>query len=208
MLMIVPRRILASAFAVALLAPAEALAHHVMDGQMPLTFAQGLLSGLGHPIIGFDHLAAIVAAGLAAAFVPAGLTVIAAFIGATLVGTGLHLALVTIPGAEIVVTLSVLLFGGLIAIGARLPVAAWAGLFAVAGLFHGYAYGESIVGAEQSPLAAYILGFAVIQFAIAEGSRRAALGLAGSWSAPALRVAGGAVLGVGLVFAGNLILPT
>ena len=47
-----------------------------------------------------------------------------------------------------------------------LPVAAWAVLFAVAGLFHGYAYGEAIVGAETAPLAAYFLGFALIQFVL------------------------------------------
>ena len=38
-----------------------ALAHHVMGGHMPVTFADGLLSGLAHPIIGFDHFAAVVA---------------------------------------------------------------------------------------------------------------------------------------------------
>ncbi len=40
-------------------------AHHVMGGRMPATFAEGLLSGLGHPVIGIDHLAFIVAVGLA-----------------------------------------------------------------------------------------------------------------------------------------------
>ena len=36
-----------------------AFAHHVVGGKMPVTFMDGLLSGLGHPIIGLDHLAAI-----------------------------------------------------------------------------------------------------------------------------------------------------
>ena len=40
-----------------------ALAHHVMGGRMPATFGQGFLSGLGHPVIGLDHLAAVVAVG-------------------------------------------------------------------------------------------------------------------------------------------------
>src|SRR5258708_9875864 len=38
-----------------------ALAHHVMGGQVPVTFRDGLLSGLAHPIIGIDHFAAVVA---------------------------------------------------------------------------------------------------------------------------------------------------
>ena len=43
--------------------PRMAWAHHFMDGGLPQTFAQGLLSGLGHPVIGLDHAAFIVAAG-------------------------------------------------------------------------------------------------------------------------------------------------
>ena len=43
------------------------------------------------------------------------------------------------------------------------------GLFALAGLLHGYALGESIVGAEPAPLAAYLIGLAVIQSGIALG---------------------------------------
>ena len=49
-----------------------ALAHHVMGGRMPASFSEGLLSGFGHPIIGLDHLAAVLAVGcLAAAHRPA-----------------------------------------------------------------------------------------------------------------------------------------
>jgi len=42
---------------------AGAEAHHAMGGTMPQTLAQGLLSGLAHPVIGLDHLAFTVAAG-------------------------------------------------------------------------------------------------------------------------------------------------
>ncbi|HET9176699.1 MAG TPA: HupE/UreJ family protein, partial [Pseudolabrys sp.] len=41
----------------------NASAHHVMGGRMPATFMDGFLSGLGHPIIGIDHFAAVVAVG-------------------------------------------------------------------------------------------------------------------------------------------------
>ena len=33
-----------------------ALAHHVMGGRMPVTFTDGLLSGLGHPVIGIERV--------------------------------------------------------------------------------------------------------------------------------------------------------
>ncbi|MGI0494005.1 HupE/UreJ family protein [Alkalinema pantanalense CENA528] len=39
-------------------------------------------------------------------------------------------------------------------------------LAAIAGLFHGYAYGESIFGAATPPLLAYLAGFTVIQLVI------------------------------------------
>ena len=42
-----------------------ASAHHLMGGKTPTTFTDGILSGLGHPIIGVDHLAFLVAVGLA-----------------------------------------------------------------------------------------------------------------------------------------------
>ncbi len=45
--------------------------------------------------------------------------------------------------------------------------AAAASLFAVVGLLHGYALGESIVGAEPAPLVAYFAGLLMIQTAIA-----------------------------------------
>ena len=51
-----------AATALALL-PRIAWAHHFMGGGLPQTFTQGLLSGLGHPVIGLDHAAFIVAAG-------------------------------------------------------------------------------------------------------------------------------------------------
>jgi len=39
-------------------------------------------------------------------------------------------------------------------------------LASASGVFHGYAYGESIVGAEMTPLWAYLLGLALVQLAI------------------------------------------
>src|SRR5262249_58096024 len=44
-----------------------AFAHHMMGGRTPATLGEGILSGLGHPIIGLDHFAAVVAVGCPAA---------------------------------------------------------------------------------------------------------------------------------------------
>ncbi len=58
----------ALALALSLLAPLEASAHHVMGGGLPDTWVAGLLSGIGHPMIGLHYLAFVVAVGLASAF--------------------------------------------------------------------------------------------------------------------------------------------
>ncbi|MBO0766686.1 MAG: HupE/UreJ family protein [Hyphomicrobiaceae bacterium] len=41
----------------------SAFAHHLMGGQLPNTSWQGLLSGLGHPVIGVDHFAFVLGVG-------------------------------------------------------------------------------------------------------------------------------------------------
>ena len=82
-------------------APGPALAHHFMDGGLPQTFVQGLLSGLGHPLIGLDHAIFIIAAGFLLALVPGGLWGIAALIAGSLAGAALHLFGLDLPGGEI-----------------------------------------------------------------------------------------------------------
>src|SRR4051812_39726669 len=85
--------------------PAEA--HHMMGGRTPSTFMEGLLSGLGHPVIGLDHLAFIVAMGVAAGAGGLSLAVPAVFIVASALGVAIHVRGVTLPVAEILVALSV-----------------------------------------------------------------------------------------------------
>jgi len=158
-----PEKFSVLAVSAAALAPVPALAHHVMGGKMPVTFMQGFLSGLGHPIIGLDHFAALVGVGILAALIGRGLRPVIAFSAALIVGVALHLASADIPASELLVGLSTILIGTLIAF--RLPPGMLPAvvLFAVAGLVHGYALGESIVGAESSPLSAYLAGLLAIQ---------------------------------------------
>ena len=112
------------------------------------------------------------------------------------------LAGVSLPVVELVIAVSVLLAGGLIAFGRSLPWPAFAALFAMAGLFHGYAYGESIFGAETTPVVSYLAGFAAIQYGIAvavmEATRRLARLFTGDVAY--VRIAGGAIAGVAMVF--------
>ncbi|MGJ3264756.1 MAG: HupE/UreJ family protein [Salinarimonas sp.] len=186
-----------------LLAAAPALAHHPMGGATPSTFMEGLLSGFGHPVIGFDHLAALLAVGLIAARFGRAFSLPAAWLLAMVAGVGLHLAAVDLPLGEVLVALSVVGLGVVAALRPTLPLAAAASLFALAGLIHGHALAEMIIGAETTPLAAYLAGLVVVQGAIMAGVSLVAQRLwAGvTRAAPAqLRMAGVAVAVVGSGF--------
>ena len=177
---------------------ASASAHHVMGGKIPTTFTEGFLSGLGHPVIGPDHLAFLLAIGVAVGVGGLNLVLPLLFVVASAIGVTLHVNGVNLPDAEIVVAVSVLFAGFLIARGRALPVSLWAILFAAAGLFHGYAFGESIFGAERSPLHAYLLGLIIVQSALTVGTALFVRRRAGGVSAIAPRLAGAVIIGVGL----------
>ena len=126
----------------------------------------------------------------------------AGFVVGTMIGTMLTLAAVTLPLAEIVITGSVVA-AGIIAMRGKLtemmPAAVVAG---AAGLFHGWAYGEAVVGAETTPLLAYLAGFGLVQMGIAVGTGMLAHKIWKSVSVDALqpRLAGALVAGVGLAY--------
>ena len=177
-----------------------AWAHHPMGGTLPQTFLQGLLSGFGHPVIGVDHLAAIVGVGILAALAGRSAAVVLAFSVAVIAGVGLHLSKVNLPAGELLVGLTTLLIGALVIARQSMGAGLAALLFAIAGLVHGYALGESIVGAEASPLVAYLLGLLIMQTAIGVVVYAAVRSLA-RWPA---RTTGLTVAGVLVALAGGI----
>lgn len=184
-----------------------AAAHHVMDGRLPATLAQGFLSGLGHPIIGVDHLAFIVGVGLLAGLMRRKVLLPGIFVLGTLAGAWLHMMGLNLPWAEPAIILSVMLMAIIVIADIGIPVFAVAALFGVAGFLHGYAYGESIFGAEPSPLFAYLCGFALVQLAIAFGAAWAidqirARSETLAWTCR--RVTGGGMAGIALAAISNL----
>ena len=177
-----------------------AWAHHPMGGKLPQTFLQGLLSGFGHPVIGVDHLAAIVGVGILAALAGRSAAVVLAFSVAVIAGVGLHLSGIDLPASELFVGLTTLLIGALVILRQSMSAGRALLLFALAGLVHGYALGESIVGAEASPLVAYLVGLLIMQSAIGVVVHAAVRGLA-RWPA---RTAGLTVAGVLVAVAGGI----
>lgn len=103
----------------------------------------GLVAGFAHPILGFDHLVAMVAVGLLSVQLAgrAVWTVPAAFVALLGLGGAIGMADVPLPQVEGVIALSVLALGLAIALSVTVPVTAAmmvVGLFAV---FHGHAHG-------------------------------------------------------------------
>jgi urease accessory protein len=202
-MMILPKTRLLALTLAGLAAATPALAHHPMGGMIPATFTQGLLSGLGHPVIGLDHLAALIGVGLVASRFVRGLTLPAFWVVAMAAGVGLHLASFDLPYTEALVALSVVVIGLAATIRTTLPYALIALLFAAGGAVHGYALGESIIGAETTPLAAYLIGLVAVQTALTTGITLAVrFVMKGSLAAPAprLRLAGLAVAVTGAAF--------
>jgi urease accessory protein len=201
------RRTAFTALAVLLATAGTASAHHVMGGGLPSTFSQGFLSGLGHPVIGPDHLAFLIAVGVAVGVGGLSLALPIVFVAASAIGVALHVHGMNLPGAELIVAATVIIAGFSLARGRELPLAAWAALFGVAGIAHGYAYGESIFGAEPTPLFAYLAGLVIIQSALSIGVALLTRRSATQASAMAPRLVGAVVLGVGLTALIGQIVP-
>jgi urease accessory protein len=180
-----------------------ALAHHVVDGAMPTTALEGLLSGLGHPVIGPDHLTFLVGAGLVAALSGWGWRMAFAFIAGSLLGVLVRAAGWSLTAGEALVAMTLVAAGVGLAAGVDLARRRWLFGFALAGIVHGLAYGEAIVGADRGVLAAYLSGLGLVQAAIIAAVASVALGLgvgAGAAAATRTRAAGHALAAVGLGF--------
>ena len=85
----------------------------------------------------------------------------------------------------------------------------WVALAAVAGLLHGYAFGESIVGAERTVLGAYIVGIALITALIATMVMTIArkVVVPDGIPSPSLKIAGAALGCVGAALLAVTLMP-
>ena len=180
----------------------NAFAHHPLGGVVPETMLHGLLSGLGHPVIGFDHFAFILAIGFLATLQPHRLAIPFGFVIGTFIGTFLTLAGVELPYAELVITLSVLFAGIAVMRGKSMAAMPVSVMILIAGLFHGWAYGAAIVGAEATPLITYLFGFGSVHLVLIFG---AGFVMRQIWKAESMlelqpRLAGALLAGVGLTY--------
>lgn len=139
----------------ALFSPVAALAH--TEGGV----SGGFVSGLLHPVLGWDHVVAMVAVGLWGAFLgsPAIWLLPVVFPLVMAFGAVLGILGVPVPAVEVGIAGSAVVLGLLILFKARLPLAASAVIVGAFAIFHGYAHGTELP--EAANAAAYAIGFVI-----------------------------------------------
>jgi urease accessory protein len=160
----------------------------------------GFAAGLSHPLLGLDHLLAMLAIGIwclrQSPAMRLGAPLLAA--GGMLLGAGLAWGGLAIPGVEFGIALSVLLVGVLIAALVKVPAALGAGVVVLFMLFHGHAHGSEMPhGASQL---AYLAGFTLATLSITYAGRLLGSVLVKRESR-LVRALGVAIAGAGAVFA-------
>jgi urease accessory protein len=181
--------------------PSTVYAHE--GGNLPLG---GFLSGLVHPVLGYDHLLAMLSVGILSAQIGgrAIWTVPATFVSVMALGGVLGLVDVGIKITELGIAFSLVILGSVIASERRLPIILamiGVGFFAI---FHGYAHGTEMPQTAQ-PVAyafGFLTGTALIHITgvlIGDISKRYQRG------PQVLRFGGGLIAMVGLLFVFGII---
>jgi len=162
--------------------------------------AGGFIAGFLHPLLGWDHVVAMVAVGLWGAFLglPAIWVLPVVFPLVMALGGVLGLLGVPLPGVEIGIAGSAIVLGAMVAFAARPPLAVAAVIVGAFAIFHGHAHGTEL------PEAANPLVFS-LGFVIATGLLHVCgigFGLLVRWPAGrvAVRASGVFIAGVGLAF--------
>jgi urease accessory protein len=121
----------------------------------------GFLTGFLHPIMGFDHLVAMVAVGLWGAFLGDRALWILPIVFPSIMAVGAALGIMglEIPLVEFVIALSGVVLGALIALRFKAPLAIAMVLVGIFAIFHGYAHGTEMPG--QISAITYGAGFVI-----------------------------------------------
>jgi hydrogenase/urease accessory protein HupE len=117
----------------------------------------GWHNGFNHPLHGWDHLLAMLAVGVWAAQLggKAVWQLPLAFVGMMSLGGGAGLMGLPVPGVEMMIMLSVLVFGVLVVRGIRFQATVSVFIVVFFAFFHGYAHGQ------EMPASASLLSFAL-----------------------------------------------
>lgn len=119
----------------------------------------GLLSGLHHPVSGWDHVLAMIAVGLWGAQLgkPAVWVLPVAFPMVMAFGGMMGLLGIPLPGVEFGIAVSALVLGGMVLTEAKPPLWVAAVIVGFFGIFHGHAHGTELPAGSSGLL--YSIGF-------------------------------------------------
>lgn len=171
----------------------------------PALPGHGFADGWAHPFHGWDHVLAMLAVGLLAARAGghAQWAFPATFLAALLAGGALAAGGVPGFGVEYAIAVSVIVFGGLLAL-VREPSWRWeAAIVALFALFHGHAHAAELSAATSfaSVAGGFLAGTAVLL----AGGIAAGLSFRRVGSARALRFGGGAIAVAGVTMLATFI---
>ena len=121
----------------------------------------GFISGFAHPLLGLDHLLAMVAVGIWGATLgrPLVWALPVVFPLLMVVGGVLGIAGVDLPYVQAGIAISVIVLGIAIAAAWRAPIALAVAIVAMFGIFHGFSHGQEL--AKVAAPAAYATGFVI-----------------------------------------------
>ncbi|OYD93923.1 hydantoin utilization protein [Nostoc sp. 'Peltigera membranacea cyanobiont' 210A] len=166
--------------------------------------------GLADPVISLNCLVGIVAIGLLSSVFVRGAAIAGCFVLATVLGIVIHIFQLDLPGTEIAIAISTIVFGTMLMMPNQLNFLVLALVGISAGLFQGYANAESIVSAGTISVVAYILGIALTLFAVAMSARAIGVGMGMGeinrtlpWK---ISLGGFALCAIGIVFLSNSLI--
>ena len=167
---------------------------------IPVDMGSGIVDGFLHPLTGFDHFLAMVSVGIwgAELGMPAIWVLPITFPLIMALGGAVGVIGIPLPAGELLIALSVVVLGTLVAMAARPPIWVALAIVSVFAVAHGHAHGAEL------PRAADALAFTV-GFVLATGLLHLvgiAIGLLSRWSMGviAIRSSGCAVAAAGCYF--------
>lgn len=123
--------------------------------------AGGFASGFMHPILGWDHVAAMIAVGLWGAFLgsPSIWVLPIVFPLVMAIGGAMGVVGIPVPAVETGIAASAVVLGAMVAFAIRPPIWIAAIIVGAFAIFHGHAHGTELPGAANA--IAYSVGFVI-----------------------------------------------
>lgn len=159
----------------------------------------GFAAGVAHPLMGMDHLLAMLAVGLWAAQLGgrARWAVPATFLGVMNLGSTLGMLGIALPAVELAIVASVVMLGLLVAGATKLRLEACMAAVGCFALFHGLAHGAEIPATANG--FAFTGGFVGVTAALHALGFGIAMAMKGFAQAGWVRAAGGVIAVAGLM---------